>query len=161
MTWSKNCVITSQATRDADPDADSAVAGINNPTDSTFKITDTTLYVAVVTLSTQDDNKLLDQLKTGLKRTIKWNKYRSEMSNQTKNTNLNYLVYPTFTKVNRLFVLSFKNENDGTSFFEYYTTSVEISDVNVLIDEKKFFDTPIKSKEEAYGKILEIGRNND
>ena len=68
-----------------------------------FKITDTKLYVPVVTLSTQDDNKLLEQLKTGFKRTIKWNKYRSGMSNQTKN-NLNYLTDSTFINVNRLFV---------------------------------------------------------
>ena len=68
-----------------------------------FKITDTKLYVSVVTLSTQDDNKLLEQLKTGFKRTIKWNKYRSGMSNQTKN-NLNYLTDSTFINVNRLFV---------------------------------------------------------
>ena len=51
------------------------------------------------TLSTQNDNKLLQQLKTGFKRTIKWNKYRSEMTIQVKNNNLNYLIDPTFTKV--------------------------------------------------------------
>ena len=69
------------------------------------------MYVPAVTLSTEDDNKLLEQLKTGFKRTIKWNKYRSKMSNQTKANNLNYLIDPTFTKVNR-FVLLFENEDD-------------------------------------------------
>ena len=63
----------------------------------------------VVTLSTKDDN-FLEQLKSRFKRTIKWNKYRSEMTNQTKTNHLNYLINPTFTKVNRLFLLSFKNE---------------------------------------------------
>ena len=116
LTWSKNCVITSKATREADPDADPAVAGINNPTNATFKIKDTKLYVPIVTLSAEDDNKLLKQLKTGFKKTIKWNNYRSEMSNQNKNNNLNYLIDSTFTNVNRLFVLSFENENDRTSF---------------------------------------------
>ena len=67
------------------------------------------MYVPVVTLSAENDNKLLDQLKTGFKRTMQWNKYRSEMSNQTTNSNLNYLTDPTFTDVNRLFVLSFEN----------------------------------------------------
>ena len=62
------------------------------------------MYVPVVTLSTENDKKLLEQLRTGFKRTIKWNKYRLEMTNQTKN-NLNYLIDPTFTKINRLFVL--------------------------------------------------------
>ena len=56
------------------------------------------------------------------------------MSNQTKNNNLNYLIDPTFIKVNRLFVLSFENEDDRISFSKYYTTNVEIKYVNVLID---------------------------
>ena len=84
LTWSENCVITSKATREADP----AVARINNSKNATFKITDSKLYVPVVTLSAENDNKLLEQLKTGFKRTIKWNRYSSEMSNQTKNNNL-------------------------------------------------------------------------
>ena len=71
LTWSKNCVLTSEATRDADPDSDPAVDEINNPTEATFKIKDRKFYIPVVTLSTQDDNKLLEQLKTGFKRTIK------------------------------------------------------------------------------------------
>ena len=91
LTWSGNCVITSKATRDADPDANPPVAAINNPTNATFKIKDTKLYVPVVTLSSENDKELLGQLKTGFNRTIKWNKYRSKMSNQTKNKNLNYL----------------------------------------------------------------------
>ena len=117
-----------------------------------LKIKDTQLYVPVVTLLVPDDNKLLEQLKTGFKRTIKWNKYRSEMSNQDKTDNLNYLVDPTFTKVNRLFVLSFENEEDRTYFGEYYTPTIEITDFNVLIDGKSFFDVPVKNKEEAYEK---------
>ena len=137
--------------------ANPAVVGINNPTGGTFKITDTKLYVSVVTLSTENDNKLLEQLKTGLKRTIKWNKYRSGISNQTKNNNLNYLIDPTFTKVNRLFVLSFENKDDRTSFSKYYVPGVEIKDFNVLIDGKSFFDT----KDEAYEQIIEMSRNND
>ena len=115
LTWSKNCVLTSNATRDDGPDADPAVNEINNPTNTTFKITDWNmqfmkLHVPVVTLPAKNDNKLLEKLKTGFKRTIKWNKYRSEMSNQTKYNNLSYLIDPTFTNVNRLFILSFENE---------------------------------------------------
>ena len=110
LTWSEKCVLTSKATIDADPDADPAVAAVDNPTNVTFKITNTKLYFPVVTLSTEDDNNFLEQLKSGFIKTIKWNKYRSEMTNQTKTNHLNYLIDPTFTKVNRLFVLSFKNE---------------------------------------------------
>ena len=119
------------------------------------------MYVPVVTLSTEDDNNFLEQLKSGFKRTIKWNKYRSEMTNQTKTNNLNYLIDPTFNKVNRLFVLSFENEEDRTSFSKYYTPKVQIKDFNVLINGKSFFDVPVKNKEEAYEKIIEISKNND
>ena len=104
LTWFENCVLTSKAAREADP----AVAGINNPTNAVFKITDCKLYVSAVALSAEDDNKRLEQLKTGFKRTSKWNKYRSEMSIQTKHNNLNYWIDPTFTNVNRLFVLTFE-----------------------------------------------------
>ena len=65
------------------------------------------MCVPVVTLSKENDKNLLKQLKSGFKRTITWNKYRSQMIVQSQNNNLNYLTDPTFTKVNRLFVLSF------------------------------------------------------
>ena len=94
-------------------------AAVNNPTNATLKIKDTKLYVSVVTLPTEVDNKLLEQLKIGSKLTIKWNKYRSEMSNQTKTNNLNHLIDSTFSKVNRLVVLSFENEEDRTYFSIY------------------------------------------
>ena len=83
------------------------------------------------------------------------------MTNQTKNNNLNYLIDPTFTKVNRLFVLSFENENDRTSFSKYYVPNVQIKDFNVLIDGKSFFDMPIKNDEETYEQIIEMEKNND
>ena len=83
------------------------------------------------------------------------------MSNQIKNNNLNYLIDPTFTNVFRLFVLSSKNENNGTSFLKYYVPKVEIKDFNVLIDGKQFFEIPIKNKEEAYQAIIEMSKNND
>ena len=82
------------------------------------------------------------------------------MSNQTTTNSLNYLIYPTFNKVNRIFVLPFENEEDKTSFSNYYTPSVEIKDFNVLIDGKSVFDVPIKNKEETYEKIIEMSKNN-
>ena len=66
------------------------------------------MYVPVVTLSKENDIKLLEKLKSGFKRTIKWNKCRSQMTIQNNNNNLNYLIDQTFTNVNRLFVLSFE-----------------------------------------------------
>ena len=100
------------------------------------------LYAPVVILSTQDNNKLLEQLKIGFKRTIKWNKYKSEMTNQAENNNLNYLIDPAFSKVDRLFVFSFKINEDKcnrTSFSKYFMSNVEIKDFNVFIDGKSFF----------------------
>ena len=157
LTWSENCVLTDIKTQTA---RGTRVA-INAPTNAAFKITDVKLYVPVVTLSTENDKTLLGQLRTGFKRTIKRNKYRSEMTNQTQNNNLNHLKDPTFTKVNRLFVLSFENEEDRRSFSKCYVPNVQIKDFNVLIDEKSFFDIPIKNEEETYQQIIEMGRNND
>ena len=99
LTWFRECIITSMERRVINTGRDFS------STNATFQTTDTKLYVLVVTLSTENDKRLLEQLRTGFKRTIKWNKYRSEMTNQTKNNNLNYLIDPTFTKVNRFFCL--------------------------------------------------------
>ena len=109
----------------------------------------------------KNDTKLLEQLKLGFKRTINWNKYRSQITIQFQNNNLNYLIDPTFTNANRLFVLSFQRiagENNTTkdyrnSFSHYYVSSARIKDFNVLTDEKSFFDLPVKNEQEAYEKI--------
>ena len=162
LTWSKNCVLTSKATRHTVPaqGGNPTVTRVINPANVTFEITDAKLYVPVVTLSTKDDNNFLEQLKSGFKRTIKWNKYRSEMTNQAKTNHLSHLIDPRFVKVNRLFVLSFENEEDRTSFSKYYVPNVAIKMI-VLIDGKIFFDVPVKNKEETYEKIMSIGKNND
>ena len=109
-----------------------------------FQITHTKLYVPVVTLSNENDKKLLEQLKPGFKRTEKWNKYRSQMTVQSNNSNLNYLIDPTFAKVNRLFVLSFERIEENNvkkdhrdSFSYYYVPNVKIKEFDVLIDGKK------------------------
>ena len=81
------------------------------------------------------------------------------MFNQNKNNNLNYLIDSTLIKFNRLFVLSFENENDRISSSKYYTLNVELKYFNVFIDGKSFFDT--KNKEKAHKKIIEIESNND
>ena len=81
---------------------------IDNPTDdqgTTFTITDTKLYVPVVTLSTQDNAKLLEQLKSGFKRKINWNKYEPKVTLVQRNQYLDFLINPSFQGVNRLFVI--------------------------------------------------------
>ena len=73
-----------------------------------FIITSTKLYLLVVRLPVNDNIKFLEHLKQGFKKTISWNKCRSEIATQTKN-NLDYLIDPTFRKISRLFAISFKN----------------------------------------------------
>ena len=90
LTWSKDCVITNST-------------GAGKP-----KITGTKLYVPVVTLSTQDNAKLIQQLKSGFKRKINWNKYESSVKTFAQNRYLNHLINPSFQGVNRLFALSMK-----------------------------------------------------
>ena len=162
LSWSRNCVITSLEKRlvTATQEDNPAVYD-DSPTNAVFKISDCKLYAPVVTLSAENDNKLLEQLKTGFKRTIKWNRYRPEMSNQAKNNNLNYLIDPTFTNANRLFALFFENKEDRVSFSKYYLPKIEIKDFNVLIDGKPFFEIPVKDKQEVYEAIIEISKNND
>ena len=92
-------------------------------TELKFPIADTKLYVPVVTLSKESDKKLLEQLKSGFKRTVKWNKYRSQITIQSNNNNLNYLIDPTFTKVNRLFVLSFERIAGENNIIKYHRDS--------------------------------------
>ena len=91
------------------------------------------------------------------------------MTIQPQNNNLNYLIDPTFTNVNRLFVLSFQRiagEDNATKdyrdyFSHYYVPSIRIKDFDVLIDGKSFFDLPVKNEEETYEKIIDMSNNND
>ena len=101
LTWPKNCVLTDITANAANNSA------IVAPTGLEIELKETKLYVPVVTLSKENDTKLLEQLKLGFKRTVKWNKYRSLMTIQSNNNNLDYLIDLTFANVNRLFVLSF------------------------------------------------------
>ena len=155
LNWSKNCVLADMTVRGAQGDIPAIVA----PTGLEFEKTDTELYVPVVSLSKENYIKLLEELKSGFKRTIyvpvvslskenyiklleklksefkrtiKWNKYRSQMTIQPENNNLNYLINPTFTNVNRSFVLSFTIDNEGDnrdSFSDYYVPNVKIKDL--------------------------------
>ena len=116
----------------------------------TFEITETKLYVPVVTLSTQDNAKLLPQLKSGFKRTINWNKYLSKPELLEQNPNLNHLVEPSFLGVNRVFVLAFEDDAQRTSNKRCYLPNAEIKDYNVMIDGKNFFHQPVKNNKITY-----------
>ena len=135
----------------------------NSTGEGKFAITETKLYVPVVTLSTKDNEKLLQQLKSGFKKTISWNKYESSIKTFAQNRYLNYLINPSFQGVNRLFVLSFENENDRASHSTYYLPKVEIKDYNVMIDGRNIFDQPINSMNKTYENIRKIatGKGDD
>ena len=136
LTWSSTCVITKSTDK------------------GRFTITDTKLFVPVVTLSTHNA-KLLQRLKSGFRRTINWNKYQSDLKTHAQNRYLNRLVNPNFRGLNRPFVLSFENEDDRTSHSTYYLPKVEIKDYNVMVYHKNKFDQPVNSEV----KINENNRN--
>ena len=148
LTWSSNCVLIATA--------------VQNQA-ATFEITDTKLYVPVVTLSTQENNKFLQQLKSGFKRVINWNKYLSKPELLAQNPNLNHLVEASFQGINRLFVLAFGNDDNRTSDDEYYLPTVEIKDYNIVINGENFFDQPIKNNKITYDIIRKIatGQGDD
>ena len=126
LTWLSICVITN-----------SIGAG-------TFEIRDRKLYGPVITLLTQDNAKLLQQLKSGFKRTINWNNYLSKPELLRQDLNLNHLIEPSFQGVNRLFILAFENDTQRTSHSGYYLPSVELKDCNIMINGENFFDQPVK-----------------
>ena len=148
LTWSSTCVLIATSVQNQN---------------ATFAITDTKLCVPVVTLSTQENTKFLQQLKSGFKRVINWNKYLSKPQLLAQSPNLNHLVEPSFQGINRLFVLAFENDNDKTSNEKYYLPTVEIKDYNIVINGENFFDQPIKNNKITYNNIRKIptGQGDD
>ena len=148
LTWASTCVLIATNTPNQN---------------ATFAITDTKLYVPVVTLSTQENTKFFQQLKSGFKRVINWNKYLSKPELLAQHPNLNHLVEPSFQGVNRLFVLAFENDDDTTSDYQYYLPKVEIKDYNIMINRENFFDQPIKNNKVTYDNIRKIaaGQGDD
>ena len=123
LTWSYKCVLS------------------NDTKATTFAITDTKLYVLLVTFSTKDNVKLLQQLKSG---TINWSKYQSKVTIQLPNPYLDHLIDPIFQGVNRLFGLSFEITTDRTVHRKYYLPTVEIKDY-VMFNRQNLFNQPVKS----------------
>ena len=148
LTWSSTCVLVA--------------AGVQNQ-NATFAITDAKLYVSVVTLSTQENTKFFQQLKSGFKRVINWNKYLSKPELLAQNPNLNHLVEPSFQGVNRLFVLAFENDNHRSSTRRYNLPTAEIKDYNIMINGENFFDQPIKNNKVTCENIRKIatGQGDD
>ena len=164
LRWTKNCVLSevSRTFREVDPNVDPVVYQVATATTGAiFQVTNAKLFVAVVTLSNNDSIKLLENIKQGFKRTISWNKYRSEVTALPKSSNLHYLIDQAFININRTFLLLIKNgSNDPTrnSFDEFYRPLTEIKYLNGLIDNKPFFDQPVKNKQEPYEKLIKMSK---
>ena len=117
LAWSADCVMI--------------YANVENQV-PTFAITEANLYVPVV--STQDNVKLLTQLKSDFKRAISWNKYLSKPELLAQNLDSNHLVEPSLQGVYRLFVLALKNDAQRASNKRYYVPNVEIKNYNVMME---------------------------
>ena len=141
MKWTKKCII---------------VAGTANNQNPKPQMNDSKLYVPIATLSTQENIKLLKQLKSGLKRTINWNKYLVKTRDQTRNRYLDYLNDPSFQGVNRFFVLSFMDDDRRESHKQYYFPTVEIKGYDAIIDGRNIFDQHIKNDLKSYHNIRNI-----
>ena len=133
----KNCVITSLKERQVDDGPPVVRDGV--PTGANLAINDCKLYIPVVTLSKDDEIELLTNLKSGFTREIEWNKCRSQMTTKAVNNNLNILIDPTFTNVNRLFVLAYQTADDRQSFSQFCLPKVMVKDFNVIINKLAFF----------------------
>ena len=114
LKWNKNCLMTSQQTGINLDRANTAA-----PTGATLAINDCKLYIPVVTLSKDDEIKLLTHLKSGFTREIEWNKYRSQMTTEAINNNLSILIDSTFTNVNRLFDLAYQTADNDNHFLNF------------------------------------------
>ena len=116
-----------------------------------------------MTLSTQQNTKFFQQLKSGFKRVINWNKYLSKPELLAQNPNLNHLVEPSFQGVNWLFVLAFEDDDNRTAHNSYYLPTVEINDYNIMINGENFFDQLIKNNKVTYDNIrkIAIGQGDD
>ena len=88
--------------------------------------------MSVITLSTQDNAKPLDQLKSGFKQMINWNKCQLKRSLEKQNPYLDYLVDPNFQGVNTPFVLSFEDNAVKNGHRKYFLLTVEIKDYNII-----------------------------
>ena len=119
-------------------------------------MSDAKLYAPVLTFSTQDKAKLLQQLKSSFKRTINWNKYLPKVKALPQDRYLDYLIVPNCQGVNRWFILSLENEYNREGDSGYYLPKVELKDPNVKIDDRNVFNEPIRNYIKGYDSIDNI-----
>ena len=149
LNWTKDCIMSS-------------VAGA-----TTLEITNTKLYVPIVTLLTKDNVNLTKQLYEGFKRSVYWNEYKSKIETKTADNN-NATRYPldaSFQRVNRLFVFVFSNTDgnannkiERNSHRKYFLPRVDITNSNVLMDSRNFYDQPTDDQIKKYDEIRKTAK---
>ena len=163
LNWNNNCVMYG---------VDTFAGGDNaNNREITFKITSTKLYVPTATLSTKDNVNLTKQLNERFKRSVYWDEYKSKIETTEADANniKRFTLDASFQGVNRLFVLAFDNTNNGDKKVErdsdrkYFLPRVEITNYNVLIDSRNFYDQPVNDQIKTYDEIKKIatGKGDD
>ena len=148
LTWYENCILSSAGTA------------------ATFAITDTKLYVPIVTLKTEDNTKLSKLLSEGFKRSIYWNKYKIIFKNYDDDKYIRERLDATFQGVNKLFVLLYERSNnitDEKSYRRYFLPRNEIKNYNIEIDGRNFYDQPINDSIKQYDEVRKIstGQGDD
>ena len=134
---------------------------MSNIADTTLKITSTKLYVPIVTLSSKGNVKLVKLLQEGFKRSVYWNECRTKIETRDlHNSNLTrFPLNSSFQVVRRLFVLPFENIDNGAkkvernSHTKYFLPRVNMTNCNVLIEGRNFYDQPINDLVKQYDNI--------
>ena len=148
LKWNENCILSSAGTA------------------ATFTITDTKLYVPVVTLKIEDNAKLSELLSKGFERSVYWNKYKAILTNYAANSYIRERLDASFQGVNKLFVLPYASGNnvtDENSYRKYFLPRLRIKNYNIEIDGRNFYDQPINDSIKKYGEVRKIltGQGDD
>ena len=135
---------------------------------ATFAITDTKLYVPVVTLKTEDNAKLSKLLNEGFKRSVYWNKYKIILKDYAENENIRERLDTSFQGVSKLLVLAYQRGDDDNhankkAFNKYFLPKIKIEKYNVEIDGRNFYDQAINDSIKQYDEIRKIstGQGDD
>ena len=141
LKWYENCILSS---------AGNAV---------TFAITDTKLYVPVVTLKMEDNSKLSKLLSEGFKRSVYWNKYQAILKDHAESENIRERLDASFQGVNKLFVLSDAggdNVTNENTYRKYFLPRLKIKNYNIEIDGRNFYDQSINDLIKQYDEVKRI-----
>ena len=148
LKWYENCKLSSAGTA------------------ATFAITDTKLYVPVVTLKTEDNAKLSKLLSEGFKRSIYLNEYNVSLKDHDENSDIKKRFHASIQGANRLFVLAYARGDNITnekSYRIYFLPRLQIKNYNIEIDGRNFYDQSINDSIKRYDEIRKIstGQNDD